>query len=309
MSGINFLSSLNKPELFFRPSQLLMNIKHRLLIKKVSGENNFETVVLPWKAGIKIHSDDEVGRSILMTGIYDLIVTEMLWRLIDKGEIVIDAGANIGYMTSLMAAKVTSSGQVFCYEPHPENYEDLSSNLQNWREVLGWNHIEAQKIAISNSMGEKTLVAPDGFQNNRGLSKISVSDNTSDKSYLVHSSTLDILFDSDSNLKIGVLKIDIEGHELEALNGAIKLISARRIRDIVFEEYNHDPYPNSLSNFLEEHGYTVFKAVSGFWKPIVCVPDSSQTGRYWEPPCYIATIDPARVEKLAQPIGWYSLHP
>lgn len=308
MTNLNFPASLNKPELFFRPSQLLRNIKYRL-IKKATGDNNFETVVLPWKAEIKIHSDDEVGRSILTTGIYDLIVTEMLWRLIDEGEIVIDAGANIGYMTSLMAAKVTSSGQVFCYEPHPENYEDLSSNLKNWKEVLHWNHIDAQKIALSDSIGEKTLVVPDGFQNNRGLSKISVNDNTFDKSYLVSSSTLDILFDGDSNIKIGVLKIDIEGHELEALNGAVELISARKIRDIVFEEYNNNSYPNSLTDFLEKHGYTVFKAVSGFWRPIVCDPDSNQTGRYWEPPCYIATIDPVRVEKRVEPSGWCSLHP
>ena len=50
-----------------------------------------------------------------MTGIYDLIVTEILWRLINKGEIAVDVGANIGYMTSLMAAKVASSGKVYSY--------------------------------------------------------------------------------------------------------------------------------------------------------------------------------------------------
>jgi hypothetical protein len=145
------------------------------------------------------------------------------------------------------------------------------------------------------------------FKTNRGLSKIGTSKNC-DHSYSVPSSKLDILLNCESDIEIGVLKIDIEGHELEAFNGAKQLIAAHKIRDIIFEDYNHESYPNSLTDFLEGYGYTILKAVGRFWQPILCSPSSKQTGRSWEPTCYIATIDPERVKSCVKKIGWFSIH-
>jgi FkbM family methyltransferase len=282
----------------------LRAIEYRFFSKT---NENIKTVLLPWKSEIKVHCNDDIGHSILMTGIYDLIVTEILWRLINKGEIAVDVGANIGYMTSLMAAKVTSSGKVYSYEAHPEIFQELSENLNIWNEQLNWQHIQIQHCAISDQVGELQLIIPDQFKTNRGLSKIGTSKNC-DHSYSVPSSKLDILLNYESDIEIGVLKIDIEGHELEAFNGAKELISAHKIRDIIFEDYDHESYPNNLTNFLEGYGYTIFKAVSIFWQPIVCSPTSQQVSRSWEPTCYIATIDPERVKNCVKKIGWFSIH-
>lgn len=299
-----YFNRLNKPEYFFRPIQLLRAIRYRFFSET---NENIRTVLLPWGCEIKVHSNDDIGHSILMTGIYDLIVTEVLWGLIDKGEIAVDVGANIGYMSSLMAAKVTSSGKVYSYEAHPEIFQELLGNLNIWAEQFGWQHIQVQHIAISDQVGELQLIMPDGFQSNRGLSKIGTNINF-DRSFLVPSSKLDILLNCESDIEIGVLKIDIEGHELEAFNGAKELISARKIRDIIFEDYDHESYPNRLTDFLECYGYTILKAVSTFWQPIICSPDSKQTGRSWEPTCYIATIDPERVyRRVNKKIGWLSI--
>ncbi|MEH2319941.1 FkbM family methyltransferase [Nostoc sp.] len=303
--------NLNKPEYFFRPSQIWQRIQ-RFTDKNVI--NNFESVILPWKAQIRIHPDDTIGRAIYMTGVYDLIVTEMLWRLIEQGEIAIDVGANIGYMTSIMAAKVTQTGKVYCYEPHPEIYQELLENITRWQESIGWHNIIPQEIAISDKSGSNVLTIPDGFDKNRGLSKIETNNNVLtnnasyliQKSYLVSVSTLDKTLDLNESFQIGVLKIDIEGHEFEALNGAKQMISQQKIRDIIFED--HNPYPNLVTNFLQKYGYTIFKAIGGFWRPIICSPESQQTGRSWEPPCYIATINPARVVQRTKPWGWHSLN-
>ncbi len=303
--------NLNKPEYFFRPSQIWQRIQY---LTGNNINNNFEEVILPWKVKIRIRPDDEIGRAISMTGVYDLILTEMLWRLIDQGEVAIDVGANIGYMTSIMAAKVTQTGKVYCYEPHPEIYQELLENITKWQESFNWHHIIPQEIAISDKSGSNILTIPDGFDKNRGLSKINTNNNVLSKnesslipkSHLVSVSTLDQILELNQSFQIGVLKIDIEGHEFEALNGAQKLICQQKIRDIIFEEYNS--YPNLVTNFLEKYGYTIFKAVGGFWGPIICSPKSQQTGRYWEPPCYLATINPARAVQRTKPWGWYSLH-
>lgn len=58
--------------------------------------------------------------------------------------------------------------------------------------------------------------------------------------------TLDEFVSCDT--EIGVLKIDVEGHELNILEGARRLIAQRRIRDIVFEDYF--PHPSLVTLFL-----------------------------------------------------------
>ena len=63
---------------------------------------------------------ETIGRAILRLGVYDLCVSESICRLLDPGESAIDVGANLGYMTSLMAAKAGKCGSVESFEPHPD---------------------------------------------------------------------------------------------------------------------------------------------------------------------------------------------
>ena len=69
-----------------------------------------------------------IGRSIVTTGLFDLAVSELLARLIDPGDIVVDAGANVGYMTVLAATAAGRSGRVLAFEPHPELFAVLCQN-------------------------------------------------------------------------------------------------------------------------------------------------------------------------------------
>ncbi len=60
----------------------------------------------------------------------------------------------------------------------------------------------------------------------------------------------------DKKTQIGFLKLDVEGHELQLLEGAQNLIASGNIRDILFEEFGTPPTP--LSQFLEDNGYTLY---------------------------------------------------
>jgi hypothetical protein len=66
---------------------------------------------------------------------------------------------------------------------------------------------------------------------------------------------LDEVLDGDA--QVGVMKIDVEGHEIHALRGAEAMLSSGRIRDIVFEE--REQPPTDVTTLLEEHGYAVFQ--------------------------------------------------
>ena len=250
-----------------------------------------------------------IGRSLWTVGIYELSVTEILWRLIDQGEIAIDVGANIGYMTSIMAKKVGQQGKVWCFEPQSDIYKQLSENIKNWQVSQNWNHIRSYRLALSNKIGEGTLVRPKNFINNRGTAYIKLSQGFVNKDEAIHAdlvelSTLDKIADTPE--KLGIMKIDVEGHELEVLEGAINLLKNYKIRDIIFEEHNN--YPTQVTQFLEKYGYVIFRITKGLWKPWLKSPMRQITQQYWEPVNYLATLEPERAIYRLQKRGWNSLY-
>ncbi|HEY9604716.1 MAG TPA: FkbM family methyltransferase, partial [Allocoleopsis sp.] len=296
---------LNRPEYFFQPLQ----IWRRIWRSQNPDERPFKDILLPWGVNIKIcpTSGEVVGRSLRAMGIYDLVVTEVLWRLIDPGEIAIDVGVNIGYMTTIMAKRVGKTGQVWCFEPNPEVYEELSENLKNWQATLGWSHIYAQKVALSNRSGAGVLSIP--MRNREEASLVSpeqvMTEQANDTSVKTHTVLLEKLDDILNVRKpIGMMKIDVEGHELEVLQGSTDIMTNQQIRDIIFED--HRGYPSPVSQFLEDHGYTIFRLWKGFWKPCLEIPSKTLV-HSWEPPSYLATKDPSRAQERLGKRGWYSL--
>jgi ubiquinone/menaquinone biosynthesis C-methylase UbiE len=76
-------------------------------------------VTTAWGLPLEARSDESIGYSLITTGVFDLPVTETLLRLADSGELAIDVGANIGAMTSALAAAVGPAGEVWAFEPNP----------------------------------------------------------------------------------------------------------------------------------------------------------------------------------------------
>ena len=117
--------------------------------------------------------------------------------------------------------------------------------------------------------------------------------------------TLDEAFPNPKD-KIGVLKIDIEGHEHAALVGAERLLSVGCIRDIIFEE--HEPLPTAVSRLLESHGYKIFLLRKNTLRPTL-VPTPCK--RPPALPNYLATLDAERAQARFKKSGFLSLkkHP
>lgn len=186
---------------------------------------------------IRVRPLEDRVRILSTLGVIDLAVTETLWRLADPGELAVDVGANIGYMTAVLAARVGSipGGCVRAFEAHPEIFEELRYNVEQWQRQLPVN-LDIQQIAISDQRGTLTLGIPDSFARNRGLAfvvtpntKSSQPDGQTIKTVSVPSISLDELFPSD---EIGVLKLDVEGHEFSVLQGAKNLLKKPKIRGL-----------------------------------------------------------------------------
>lgn len=297
---MRIISYINRPEYFFQPNQVVKRFK---LNVKIS--STLEAFNLPWGVKINAFPGEVVGRSISAMGIYDLCVSETLWRIIDEGETCIDVGANIGYMTSLMAYRAGLKGKVVAFEPHPRIYQQLSNNVLGWSMEKGWTQIETHKLAMSDQSGQAQLFVPMNFEQNQGTASLEPSlhegSHSSCQRFVVDVDTLDKLL---GNLTIELLKIDVEGYEKKVLLGAEKLLRKDQIRDILFEE--HRPYPNPVSDFLEEKGYSIYRVMKGFFKPKLVKPETADF-HPWEPPCYLATKDNKRIFSRFRSFGWECL--
>lgn len=297
---LNAKSSLHvlNPPYLFQPSQILRRAWRELFWK---GDRE-RIVMLPWGSPISVNPQETVGSNVANHGLYEWSVTEALWGLTRKGDLAVDAGANIGYMTSLLAKRVGPTGRVLSFEPQPAVFESLSANIGRWRNGKSGTIVPFD-AALSDDEGVASLRCGNWFPTNRGTSWIEDSANPSDEGFKVDVQTKrldDVVGDGE---KVGVLKMDVQGHELKVLQGARGLVEGHRIRDIIFEEEGE--FPAKTHTWLKERGYSIF-GIGERRRGLVLVKDSSLSGRSWikEIPNYIATIDPGRAMKLLDGKLW-----
>lgn len=302
------LSAILKPEYFYQPQVAL----RRILPFKQYSTPEFVQQNLPWRIPIRVRPLEEHGRMLSTLGVIDLAVTETLFRLAEPGEIAVDVGANIGYMTAVLAVRLNSilGGKVYSFEPHPEIFEELKYNVELWQQKLNAIKFDIQQIAISDKPGTVTLEMPESFAVNRGLASVVNLEKASHQissaslnTVTVKSASLDELFPAPQ--KIGVLKLDVEGHEINVLKGATQLFQEQRIRDCVFEE--HRNYPTDVSHFFEDKGYCVFRIQRQFFGPKLLEANSQVARISWQPTSFLATQQPERAMKCFKKRGWKAL--
>jgi len=293
---------IKKPEYVYRPRQLLLRLLRTLPRRSERAE-----VMLPWGLKFKIKIGEDIGRAIWHLGVYDLVLSEAVWRLLDQGELGVDVGANIGYVTSLMLKKVGSNGSVVAFEPHPEMFGHLKENIALWKGQVG------DPVVVRSALSERTqtgrLCIPSGFEKNSGIAFLESANVHSelkiDRTIDVTITTLDEYFCRGESLSL--VKIDTEGSELSILKGAKKLLAGGRIREIILED--HLPYPSRVMELLQRHGYRIYRLERNFSGPVLLDPAQvvAKKTTCWIPANYLATLDSHRAEERLGRPGWQVL--
>lgn len=295
------LQSLNKAEYIFRPGQFF-----KRFIKPSTLTSTFSRVELPWGKSIEVSRQEDIGQAIIKLGLYDLTVSEMIHRLCldpnSSSKVVMDVGANIGYMSSVMTHSLSSSDKVFSFEPHPAIFERLCRNIN----YMSGPQVFAHELALSDEIGEMRFMLPQGWLQNEGLGFLDSSltqDKIKGAKFLknVKTTTLDS-FASEKGLdQIFLMKVDTEGNELAVLKGASALLAAKKIKTIIYED--HRLYPTEVSSFLESFGYHVYFLKRGLLKPQL-KEGREATPETWEPNSFIATVDMDQVLRASSGWGW-----
>jgi FkbM family methyltransferase len=291
--------NLFKHEYILNPPQVL----RRIAIGVSPPRRDRVTARTPWGWDLEVHTNDDVGKTILCLGVYDLVTSETVWRLTDAGETVLDIGANIGYMTSLLAKRVGRSGRVLSFEPHPEIAGELRANIGRWRGAVGEGVIMVHEVALSDREGTVRFDVPARFATNRGIARVASAGDADEPGGLSLEVACDTLDHAVVGVgPVGVAKIDVEGHEEAVVRGAAEAFEGRQIRDWVFE--HHPAYPSPVTDTFERHRYAVFQIQKRILGPSL-VPASTPVARsVWEPPNYLATLDPERALDRMRARGW-----
>jgi len=153
---------------------------------------------------------------------------EVKWlqRITRPGQVALDIGANKGVTTVTLARKVGKTGRVYAFEPIPEHFELLKSNLER-------NHadnVEAEQKAVTDKVGTLVLYA-----RGEGTNFVAGEDAPA---VTVETTTVDHFLQTKGSALPGVISMDCEGSELQVLHGAEQTLKAGAPE--IFCEIHHD---------------------------------------------------------------------
>jgi FkbM family methyltransferase len=293
------LQRLWKPWFIYRPSQLW----RRACVALAPPAHGYQPVTTSWGATLRADPSRTIGRSIATTGVYDLAVSEVLARLIDPGDTVIDAGANIGYMTVLAAVAAGPSGRILSFEPHPDLFAILGRNVEAVRSQSRVAPVELHRAALSERAGTAELTLPPDFESNDGVARISTQAAPGSRTIAVALETIDGALGDGS---AAVMKLDVEAHELQVHRAAARALESRRIRHIVFEEHQKVD-ESEVIRFLQARGYRVYAFGWSMRGITLRAVEGGSLAASYEPSNYLASVDPeSALERCGRP-GWLAL--
>lgn len=288
--------TLFDPRFFFRPDILV-----RAVFRKLRPRPSRVLVKTVWGDTFDLNPHKMIGAHVYMRGVHELAVCETLSRLTEPGELVVDVGANIGVMSSLLSRLTGPTGKVISCEAHPAIVEELRQNIKLWNR----HNIKVLHAAISSETGRLLIQDSPDAHLNEGTARVRTAEGSAaasaDGCFTVSATTLDEVVGSN---KLGVLKVDVEGHEAEVFKGAQRLLGERRIRDIVFESPIH--YPCAAHQCLLDHGYAIFRIRSSMFAPCV-VPADFNAAHGTGLTDFVATTDVARLQRRMAARGWQVL--
>jgi len=202
---------------------------------------------------------DHIGHEINLKGRYeaaDLDATVQFLR--ESGllnGIAVDVGANIGNHSVFFARHFK---RVLALEPNPRVFDLLSFNTEPH------DNIQLLNIGASDMEGEQALSFDPENWGGAHLLAAGAAEQVSATSVTVQLRTLDDLEELSSS-RVGLLKVDVEGHELRVLKGAAKLLT-RSHPVILFEQHADEIAQGSSAvvDWLRDNGYRQFLEVRSF---------------------------------------------
>jgi FkbM family methyltransferase len=207
------------------PGPLSASVSRRLI------ERMAVRIEVPTAGGsrMRVDSRDGFGRVLAATGVWHPPVTATFVNVLSAGDVCVDVGAHLGYFTLLAARLVGPDGHVYALEPSPRTYSELIGNL----DLNDVSNVTALRVAGGDRAGEAVL---DDHPGGHSLRSAVVADAaaTASATRVPVRQVASVVRPSDAR-RVRLVKIDVEGYEVEVLRGLEPLLEERVRPAIVVE--------------------------------------------------------------------------
>jgi FkbM family methyltransferase len=184
------------------------------------------------------------GPNAYWVGSYEVTRLREFANALKQGDVVYDVGANVGIYSLCASLGVGSSGCVYAFEP-------LERNLRYLRQHLTLNDLQNCTVFASAVCDKGGTLAFSAAHLQSSMARLSA-----DGEIQVPSTTLDICIYGEKRLRSpNVIKIDVEGAELEVLLGSIRAIN--EFHPMIFLEIHGTELHRDCRDFLLRQGYRV----------------------------------------------------
>lgn len=206
-----------------------------------------------------------LAESIIRNNSYEKATIDAIHSILKDDSTFLDLGANIGIISIIASSALGENGRIISFEPHPNTFDSLEKNIiQNNLTKI----IIPEKIAITNKFGNFIFLEYADAQKNLMIHEEEDPARFGDdflNSTTVKGMSLDDYFNGKSSKRVDLVKIDIEGQELNSLYGMEEIIDLNPDIKIIFE-YNQIFMQNDINeivNFLNKNEFSYFKILYG----------------------------------------------
>lgn len=212
--------------------------------------------VAPHSFEMDLRLDDWMERSAAFIGIYyEIEATEVLRQLLRPGDILVDVGANVGFLTLTGVSLVGPSGRVISVEPNAELLERVRACVSH----NGISNVELCPFALGETRGVAKLIIEShhGAASLRHRNSLGVD---------VEVAPGDVVLSGAPQSAWCLIKIDVEGYEQKALKGFESTLARRRTAFLI--EITED-WLELVGGSAETLFKTMFEAGYQAFRPIV----------------------------------------
>jgi FkbM family methyltransferase len=222
----------------------------------------------PCKHGMMIYNPNDtfIGKSLEWYGEWSEFEIDLLKQFIKEGDTIIDVGANIGTHTVAFSRLAGKEGKVFAFEAQPRLEAILAANIQlNQLGNVYWDNKAIGKENVNILLSD---VPPDDVSCNFGSFRLIDNEGKVSKVAKGLYGAIDMItIDSfAADLSPSVIKIDVEGMELDVIRGAKETIS--RCKPVLYFEYGDRTDGDQVDALLHEIGYVAFWSVGPYFNPM-----------------------------------------
>jgi FkbM family methyltransferase len=171
-------------------------------------------------AGLRLvanHADPNFAR-----GTYERPLQSFIAEHLAEGDVFYDIGANIGFFSLIAARRVGPAGRVYAFEPVPENAAAISRSAR----LNGFDAVDVFNVAVGSNNGRTELMLA---RHIGGATLASVGPPPDLRGTIeVEIVTIDTLIAQRGLRPPTLVKVDVEGAELEALTGMVATVRTHR---------------------------------------------------------------------------------